>query len=156
MQFWKAKRPQDAKIHHTSQHSSEFDSWRHSLSEMKATVNSAAVDWFSGRSQLKELNETYIALIPKVAAPEFPNQFRPISLCNSSYKILSKMLANRLKQVIPSIISDTQNAFVHGRQIQDNIVVAHEVYHYLRLKRKGSKFEASLKMDMSKAYDRVE
>ncbi|CAB4313878.1 unnamed protein product [Prunus armeniaca] len=66
------------------------------------------------------------------------------------------MLANRLKQVIPSIISDTQNAFVHGRQIQDNIVVAHEVYHYLRLKRKGSKFEASLKMDMSKAYDRVE
>ncbi|CAB4283450.1 unnamed protein product [Prunus armeniaca] len=66
------------------------------------------------------------------------------------------MLANRLKQVIPSIISDTQNAFVHGRQIQDNIVVAHEVYHYLRLKRKGSKFKASLKMDMSKAYDRVE
>ncbi|KAI5317917.1 hypothetical protein L3X38_037624 [Prunus dulcis] len=51
---------------------------------------------------------------------------------------------------------DTQNAFVQGRQIQDNIVVAHEVYHYLRLKRKGSKFEASLKMDMSKAYDRVE
>ncbi|KAI5323780.1 hypothetical protein L3X38_032852 [Prunus dulcis] len=66
------------------------------------------------------------------------------------------MLANRLKLVIPSIISDTHNAFVQGRQIQDNIVVAHEVYHYLRLKRKGSKFEASLKMDMSKAYDRVE
>ncbi|VVA38475.1 Hypothetical predicted protein, partial [Prunus dulcis] len=90
----------------------------------------------SDRSQLKELNKMYIALIPKVAAPEFPNQFRPISLCNSSYKILSKMLPNHLKL--------------------DNIVVAHEVYHYLRQKRKGSKFEASLKMDMSKAYDRVE
>ncbi|VVA41364.1 PREDICTED: reverse mRNAase [Prunus dulcis] len=90
------------------------------------------------------------------ASPETTSQFLPISLCNSSYKILSKVLANQIKSVLPEVISESQTAFVQERQIQDNIIVAHEAFHYLKLKRTGCKLEAGLKIDMSKAFDRVE
>lgn len=70
--------------------------------------------------------------------------------------IISKVLANRLRKILPTIISDTQNAFVPGRAIQDNLLVAHKVFHYLKTKRKGLVNDLGLKLDMSKAYDRVE
>jgi len=63
------------------------------------------------------INQTHISLIPKVKNPETIGQFRPISLCNFSYKIISKILANRLKKWLPDIIEPEQSAFVQGRQI---------------------------------------
>ncbi|KAM5583543.1 hypothetical protein ABKV19_003435 [Rosa sericea] len=113
-------------------------------------------DFNAGRIRLHKLNKTHIVLIPKVPNPERTSHFRPISLCNNSYKILSKILANRLKQILPILISPNQNAFVPGRQIQENILLAHESYHYLKLKREGGNNEFGLKLDMNKAYDRVE
>jgi hypothetical protein len=71
------------------------------------------------------------------------------------YKIVSKVLANRLKQILPEVISQSQSAFVLGRLISDNILIAYELTHYMRNKRKG-KGVAAIKLDMSKAYDRVE
>ncbi|KAM2748866.1 hypothetical protein EV2_027836 [Malus domestica] len=104
----------------------------------------------------RRINATYLMLIPKVQNPVSISQFRPISLCNYSYKILSKVLANRLKQFMPALISPTQNAFVAGRLIQDNIGIAHELFHFLKSRKARHKFELCVKLDMHKAYDKVE
>ncbi|KAL6195657.1 hypothetical protein ACLB2K_031275 [Fragaria x ananassa] len=120
---------------------------------IEEVVWNTLLDFLYGATSLNDLNRTHIVLIPKVPNLELTGQFRPISLCNNSYKVLSKILANRLKQVLPLIISPNQNAFVSGRQIQDNLLVAHEAYHYLKLKRAGGNHEFGLKLDMNKAYD---
>lgn len=82
--------------------------------------------------------------------------FRPISLCNFLYKIIAKVLANRLKTIISHIISPTQSTFVPGHLITDNVLVAYELMHYFNQKKNGKKDFMSLKLDISKAYDRVE
>ncbi|CAB4262919.1 unnamed protein product [Prunus armeniaca] len=113
-------------------------------------------NFFSNTMSMETLNRTEIALIPKVPHPEWVTQFRPISLCNYSYKIISKILANRLQPFLDKFISPQQCAFIPGRQIQDNVLVAHEAFHSLKIRRKTKIFEMGLKLDMSKAYDRIE
>ncbi|XP_074321466.1 uncharacterized protein LOC141658006 [Silene latifolia] len=102
-----------------------------------------------------ELNKTNIVLIPKKKAPDKIRDFRPISLCNVAYKLVSKVLANRLKTFRGEIVSENQSAFTPGRAISDNVMIAFEVFHYMKNLRSIEGFIA-LKLDMAKAYDRVE
>ncbi|KAL0430275.1 UNVERIFIED_CONTAM: putative mitochondrial protein [Sesamum radiatum] len=103
-----------------------------------------------------DLNHTHIVLIPKCRKLEFLTQFRPISLCNVAYKIASKTIANRLKPLLDVIISPSQTAFVPGRLITENVLLAFEVNHFLKTKKWGKKGHMALKLDISKAYDKVE
>ncbi|XP_070667346.1 uncharacterized protein [Malus domestica] len=121
-----------------------------------AEVNGLVMDFMQGEGNTRSLNSTYIVLIPKVPHPESVSQYRPISLCNFSFKILSKVLANRLQPLLPLLISPMQNAFIADRQIQENLGLAHELFHFLKLRKSQQKFEMCVKLDMQKAYDRVE
>lgn len=102
------------------------------------------------------LNHSNIVLIPKNKQPLRVADYRSISLCNIFYKIISKVIANRLKVFLPNLISELQSAFVPRRQITDNILVTYEIVHFLRRKDKGKKGYMSIKLDMNKAYDKVE
>ena len=119
-------------------------------------IVSTVLDYLNSSVMHPNINHTNIVLIPKVKNPEKMVDFRPISLCNVSYKIISKVLANRLKQVLPTIISPTQSAFVPGRLITDNILVAYETLHTMHGRKKVKKGSIALKLDINKAYDRVE
>ncbi|GMI86526.1 hypothetical protein HRI_002321900 [Hibiscus trionum] len=109
-----------------------------------------------GNKDLATINKTHIVLIPKVTDPLHMSQFRPISLCNVLFKIISKLFASRLQKVIHACIDEAQCAFVPGRLISDNIIVAYELLHAMKLKRTGKLGNFALKLDMSKAYNRVE
>ena len=119
-------------------------------------VSTAVLDFFNTGRMLGNINFTHIALIPKVKSPVCMSQFRPISLCNVLYKLVSKVLVNRMKNVLPRVISDCQSAFVPERMITDNVIVAFEVLHYLKNLRVGGNSQMAVKLDMSKAYDQVE
>ncbi|KAL4296014.1 hypothetical protein GQ457_12G013680 [Hibiscus cannabinus] len=100
------------------------------------------------------VNKTVITLIPKVKDPVRMTQLRPISLCMVVCKIVSKVLVNRMKPFLSACIDDTQAAFLKGRLISDNILIAHELIHYLNSSKNGSNKGAAIKLDMAKAFDR--
>ncbi|CAN6573468.1 unnamed protein product [Malus baccata var. baccata] len=121
----------------------------------KDVVKAIKAFWHSGKL-LRKLNHTNLVLIPKVKCPKNMTQFRPIALCNVIYKILAKVITNRLKRIMPKVIGDNQSAFVAGKQIQDNILVVHEILHSLNHQSKDMQKGMAIKLDMAKAYDRVE
>ena len=116
-------------------------------------VVNAMLDYLNCGHMVPEINYTHIALIPKIKSLQKISYFRPISLCNVIYKIISKVLANRLKQILPDIISPTHSAFVLGCLITDNVLVAYETLHTMHGRKKGNKGSLALKLDISKAYD---
>ena len=129
--------------------------FQHFWDIVKPDVISTVQAFFHSGSLGRSLNHTLITLIPKIIFPEL-SHFKPISLCNVLYKVISKVLVDILKPFMDSIISPYQNAFIQGRNIFDNILLAHEIMDTLR-KKKGRKYSfGALKIDISKAYDRVD
>lgn len=112
-------------------------------------------DFFERGELLPVLNTTNITLIPKISNPAKVSQFQPISLCNVIYKLISKILADRLKLVLLKLISLFQLSFVSGHAIQDNYIVVAEIFHSMNHKQ-GQGGWMTIKADMEKAYDKVE
>ena len=102
------------------------------------------------------VNDTLIVLIPKVKEPKVLKDFRPISLCNVIYKVVSKCLVNRLRPILEEIISPNQSTFVPGRMITDNALIAFECIHSINQGNTNAQQFCAYKLDLSKAYDRVD
>ncbi|XP_058746447.1 uncharacterized protein LOC131619359 [Vicia villosa] len=130
--------------------------YQHFWSLCSDDIFQAASLWLSRGYFPVELNETNICLIPKCAKPKDMKELRPISLCNVVYKLIAKLLANRLKVVLDKCVSEEQSAFVEGRSILDNAMVATEIIHALKRKASGNRANLALKIDISKAYDKVD
>ncbi|GKA98433.1 RNA-directed DNA polymerase, eukaryota, reverse transcriptase zinc-binding domain protein [Tanacetum coccineum] len=116
-------------------------------------VFKAVKEFFSKGKLLGELNATLITLVPKVSTPHKVSDFIPIACCNAVYKCISKIITNRIKNALDSIVNKNQSAFIPERQITDNILFTQELlkgYDCVR----GPK-RCSMKIDIQKAYDVV-
>jgi hypothetical protein len=123
---------------------------------LKEDVIRAVQLFFTNGVMPQGVNDTAIVLIPKGDNPQELKDFRPISLCNVIYKVISKCLVNRLRPWLGEIISPEQSAFVPGRMITDNAIIAFECIHAIQ-RGTGDRGEfCAYKLDLSKAYDRVD
>ena len=101
---------------------------------------------------LKSFNATFLTLIPKEVGADSPNKFWPIALCNVIYKIISKVISNCLKPLLPKLINPKKSWFVEGRKILDRVILVHEVLHLLKITRKPGMM---IKLDIKKAYNKL-
>ncbi|KAE8770008.1 retrotransposon protein [Hordeum vulgare] len=122
---------------------------------MKEEIIKAVRQFFVTGHMPEGVNDTCIVLIPKVQHPSSLKDFWPISLCNVIYKIVSKCMVNRLRPCLSELISENQSAFIRGRLISDNSIIAFECIHHIQSS-PGSTDFCAYKLDLSKAYDRVD
>jgi hypothetical protein len=119
-------------------------------------ITNYALNILNNGGNPEPLNNTFICLIPKNKHPSTPADFRPIALCNVMLKIITKTIANRIKLVLNDIISPQQSAFLPGRLITDNTLTAYETFHYLKNSKSRKHGYVGIKLDIAKAYDRIE
>ena len=109
-------------------------------------------DFFESRKFVRSLNSTFIVLVPKKVGAKELKDFTPISLVNSLYKLISKVLANRIKKVMSQLVNKVQNVFVEGRQILDASLIANETIDSMTKKKEKGML---CKLDIEKAYDQI-
>ncbi|KAM3301327.1 hypothetical protein P3S67_015829 [Capsicum chacoense] len=121
---------------------------------IKQDVPLAVKKFFESGRLLKLFSCTAVSLIPKVANPTYVRDNRPIACCTTIYKIITRILTNRLKSVVKHLVNPSQSAFVEGRSIVDNILFSHEIFKWYN--RKGFSPRCVMKIDLRKAYDSIE
>ena len=126
--------------------------WQFSCDVVKSDIMGLFRDFHEHGSFVRSLKSTFVVLIPKRGGVEDLKDFRPISLTGSIYKLIAKVLANRLRKVMNELVNSAQNAFVEGRQILDASLIANKVIDsMLKKKEKG----VLCKLDIEKAYDQI-
>ena len=130
--------------------------YQHFWQMVNQNIINSILSWLNSSTLPHLVNHTFIALIPKIKNPEYITEYRPISLCNVLYKIFSKVLANRLKKLLPTIITEHQFAFTKDRLITNNILVAFETFYSMKKYKFGDNGFMAFKLDMTKAYNWVE
>lgn len=111
--------------------------------------------YFMTRKLRLAANHTFIALIPKFTTATKVEQYRPIALCNVYFKVITKIIPTRLRYMLACIIHPSQSAFIPQCYLNDNIIINHEIMYYLNKKRGKTSYMAT-KIDIAKAYDRLE
>ncbi|XP_019255176.1 PREDICTED: uncharacterized protein LOC109233767 [Nicotiana attenuata] len=117
-------------------------------------VIEAVQQFFQTGKLLKKINCTTVTLISKVKNPSYVKEFRPIACCSTMYKIIAKLLTNRLKLVVDLLVGHSQSAFIEGRNILDNVIMAHELIK--GYSQKAVSPICMIEVDIRKAYDSVE
>ncbi|XP_075101661.1 uncharacterized protein LOC142177098 [Nicotiana tabacum] len=116
-------------------------------------IINAILQFFENGKLLKEVNCTTITLVPKVANPTYVKDYKHIAYCSTIYKLIANVLTGRLKRVVDYLVGPTQSAFIEGRNILDNVIVAHELVK--GYSHKGVSPRCMVKVDIRKAYDSV-
>ncbi|KAK1292012.1 hypothetical protein QJS10_CPB17g00255 [Acorus calamus] len=120
---------------------------------VKQDTVAAVQAFFSSGFMLRQLNHSFIALIPKSKAADTLDEFRPISLCNTVYKLITKCMASHIQCFLPRLISPHQSTFIKDRNIAHSTLLAHELVHYLNTT--SGVGRACIKIDLKKAFDSV-
>ena len=121
---------------------------------VKGDVENAVLDFFINSWMMPDFNANTLILIPKTQNADTVSQYRPIALANFKYKIISKIMADRVATIMPTIISPEQKGFIQGRQIKDCIFLASEAINQLDKKSFGGNL--AFKVDIAKAFDTIE
>ncbi|PKU78483.1 hypothetical protein MA16_Dca024704 [Dendrobium catenatum] len=117
-------------------------------------VTAACFEFFATGCMNPNWKETVVLLIPKTSNPDRPSMYRPISLCQTIYKIVAKVLVNRMQGFLPNLIFGKQAAFVPGRSISDHCLLGQEVLNKFRISKSNPGWMA-VKVDMEQAYDKM-
>jgi hypothetical protein len=128
--------------------------FQHYWDIVSTDVINAVLEFFTSSWILPGYNSNIIALLPKSPDASSIDQYRPIAMANFKFKIISKILADRLASIMPSIVSEEQKGFIHGRDIKDCLCIASEAVNLLHNKSFGG--NVALKIDITKAFDTLD